>query len=525
MAASELYELHHAYGRKAEIADVADKYLQAVQQVSGSTYSFISVRPPSATSAESHVSAERIGCVTRYGSSTALTRALGEMPFDADAARHWIAATFGPQNVERIKHLVKGHAKVFCASIIERRKRALGLIVIGGDTSAQAAGNSEQIEYCSQELIRILDRICFSRWSHSIGQPSYLIGMSPLIAHMELIAARFAAADCPVLITGETGTGKELVARLLHYFSPRRNGPFVAVNCGAFTSDELLASELFGHVRGAFTDAYAPRRGKFELADGGTLFLDEVGCMSPIMQVALLRVLRYGDIQRVGEDSVSHKTNARIIAACNEDLSRLVKIGRFREDIHSRLRVAQLNVPPLRDRKEDIPLLADYFLNRFAAHTMSAIKLLSPEALDRLVIADWPDNVAGLENSLYHAHLLSDSVITREHLPFDGALSTPGKSSSLVPGPPPNTNGASPHCLRDALERFEANYISQALDSTHGNITQAAKVLGLTRQGLQKKLRRFKLHEAPVISSPDVISCGTVSTTTQGDQRDELFYE
>lgn len=204
----------------------------------------------------------------------------------------------------------------------------------------------------ADHLSHLIRRAQFARWTKQDGLEARLVGKSQAMMTIEDLVEKFARSNCPVLITGETGTGKELIARAIHFNSPRKHKAFVAVNCGAFTSDDLLASELFGHVKGAFTDAKSDKKGKFELADGGTIFLDEVSCMRPAMQVALLRVLRYGEIQKVGDDNATRKVNVRVVAASNQDLKRLIEEGRFREDVYYRLAVAEIKVPPLRDRKE-----------------------------------------------------------------------------------------------------------------------------------------------------------------------------
>jgi Nif-specific regulatory protein len=313
---------------------------------------------------------------------------------------------------------------------------------------------------------------------------------------------KIAVADCPVLILGESGTGKELIALLLHYYSRRRNKPNVVVNCGAFTSDTLLASELFGHVRGAFTDARAEKRGKFEIAHTGTIFLDEVSCMSQRMQVALLRTLRYGEVQKIGDDELRRKVDVRIVSASNQDLKELIKNNTFREDVYYRLRVAEIRMPPLRERNGDTQLLTEYFLEQYSRLDGLPLKGITTEAMAALLANQWPDNVAGLENAIRSALLISNNQIglqdlpehlrTIEHEPKSNGgnghaetISTPAPPESLMP-------------LFEELETHERNYIQQALRINGGNVSRTAKVLGITRQGLQKKIRSYGLKNTRV---------------------------
>jgi len=351
-------------------------------------------------------------------------------------------------------------------------------------------------EYCDLikalvlEMHRLADRLQFSEWSRSKGYNLRPIGSSNSLRDVERLAVRFAASKCPVLITGEPGTGKELIAHSIHFHSPRRNKPFVIVNCGAFTSDSLLASEMFGHVKGAFTDARTDRKGQFELADGGTLFLDEVACMSPAMQIALLRALRYGEIQKVGDGSTSRRIDVRIVAACNEDLTSRVKGGSFREDMYSRLSVAHLTVPPLRERPEDISLLADYFLTKISQESNGPLKTLTAPALSQLLSWSWPDNIAGLENALRYAYLVSGDDIQTSDLPGNVGQSTAKPVQVLQKGRSAVTQTTKP--LARAISEFECSYIAQALKEHAGNISATARALGISRQGLQKKISRYK---------------------------------
>jgi DNA-binding NtrC family response regulator len=339
------------------------------------------------------------------------------------------------------------------------------------------------------EMYRLASRLLFSEWLASKGYNLRLIGISDVLLETERMAIRFAKSNCPVLVTGETGTGKELIAHSIHYYSARRNKPFVPVNCGAFTSESLLASELFGHVKGAFTDARKERKGKFELAEGGTLFLDEVACMSPTMQVALLRTLRYGEVQKVGDDSPSQRVNVRIVAACNEDLQQKVRNNSFREDMYSRLSVANIRAPSLRERANDIPLLVNYFLAKISQESDGRPRAITAAALDQLSRWKWPDNIAGLENALHRADLVSNGAIQIGDLPEEIR-----RSASDLSFVGPNNHAANHHQflpLQSALREFERSYIVKVIDAHAGNVSATARTLDISRQGLQKKMCRY----------------------------------
>jgi len=281
-----------------------------------------------------------------------------------------------------------------------------------------------------------------------------------------------AKSNATVLIIGESGTGKELVARAIHSQSHRRSKPFVAVSCAALP-ESLLESELFGHERGSFTGAYAQKKGKFESANGGTLFLDEVGDMSANIQVHLLRVLEEKEFTRVGGNELI-RADVRIVSATNKDLRRAIEKGEFREDLYYRLNVVTIELPPLTDRKEDIPLLAQYFLNKFVLENQKEVAGFSPEATELLLNYDWPGNVRELENSIERAVILAkDSLITAADLPHENM--SPARSA--IPG-------------RD-LRGVQKEHILNVLRETGGNYSQAARILGISRMTLYKKARQF----------------------------------
>ncbi len=303
-----------------------------------------------------------------------------------------------------------------------------------------------------------------------------------MIAMLDVVD-RAARTALPVVIVGESGTGKELVARGLHNrLRPRADGPFVAVNCGA-VPEPLLESELFGHVRGAFTGADRDRRGLFEVADGGTLFLDEVADTTPGMQAKLLRVVQDGVIRRVGDDKV-RSVSVRLVVATQRPLGELAEAGRFREDLRFRLDVISIAVPPLRERLEDVPLLVDHILARLAgALDPAARPQLTRAALRALSQHAWPGNVRELENALARACALGGAVIDLEDLPE--AVAQSRWSAAPATGPGADLN------LKPALEAIERTYLAAAMDRAGGNQTVAARLLGLSRFGLQKKLRRL----------------------------------
>ncbi len=301
-----------------------------------------------------------------------------------------------------------------------------------------------------------------------------LIGNSLPVRQVRELISKVAGTKATVLISGESGTGKELVARAIHFNSPRKDKPLVSVNCSALT-ETLLESELFGHEKGSFTGAVAQRKGRFETADGGTLFLDEVGEMSPSVQVSLLRVLQNHEFERVGGNKTI-KVDVRVITATNKELTKEIAKGHFREDLYYRLNVVHIEVPPLRERKEDLPLLIRYFLERFAKEmNKKEVPSLAPEVMGALLAYDWPGNVRELENMLERAIILSSKpIIYLEDLPF----------TSIIP------SGAK---LNEVLELIEKKMITQAL-SLSGNVqAHAAELLGIEKNLLKYKMKKYAL--------------------------------
>jgi DNA-binding NtrC family response regulator len=316
------------------------------------------------------------------------------------------------------------------------------------------------------------------------SEASGLVGHSPRMIEVYKEIALVAPSRSTVLITGESGVGKELVARALHRNSPRAAGPFIAVNCGAI-AETLLESELFGHVKGSFTGAVADKRGLFEEADAGTIFLDEIGETSLALQVKLLRVLQEGEVRRVGS-AKSTRVDARVLAATNRDLEREVKEGRFREDLYYRLSVVTLRVPPLRERREDIPLLAAHALKR-ARDSGARAATISEEALVLLEQYDWPGNVRELENTLEHSALYTrGAVITPDDLPekirkHTRDLARQSRIQSMFEDLP-------------SLDELERRYLIYVLQTVGGSRTRAAEVMDIDRRTLYRMAERYGIN-------------------------------
>jgi Nif-specific regulatory protein len=308
---------------------------------------------------------------------------------------------------------------------------------------------------------------------------SSIIGTSGPVRQMYEHMAQVAATNTTVLIRGESGTGKEMVAHAIHYNSPRANKPFVKVSCAALP-DSLIESELFGYEKGAFTGAEQRRKGRFELAEGGTLFLDEIGDINLATQVKLLRVLQEREFERLGgTDTI--KVNVRLLAATNKDIERAIAAGTFREDLFYRLNVFAIFVPPLRERKADLLLLVDHFLEKFSREHRKSIKRISTPAIDMLMSYHWPGNVRELENTLERAVLICDGqVIHGYHLP--PSLQTAEASGTVTRV-----------SLSDAVAGFEKDLIQDALKTTRGNRAKASRLLDTTERVLNYKVRKYAI--------------------------------
>jgi DNA-binding NtrC family response regulator len=332
-----------------------------------------------------------------------------------------------------------------------------------------------------QTLIRENEILRKKLWKKDVST-GQIIYKDPSMEAIVNMAGRVASSRTTVLIQGESGTGKELFARLVHATSPRSGKPMIVVNCGAIP-ETLLESELFGHEKGAFTGATARRIGRFEEADRGTLFLDEIGELSPPVQVKLLRFLQEREFQRLGGNQTI-RADVRIISATNRNLEERVKEGAFREDLYYRLNVVSMTIPPLRDRKGEIPLLIEYFMKRFSSENDKEIEGLSSEAMDTLLKYDYPGNVRELENIIERAVVIArDRIISIKDLPFEDI--SPDHFSGHKEG------GA----LKDEIESLERTRIEEALEETGNNQTRAAEILGITERTLRYKLKKYGLKQ------------------------------
>ncbi len=325
--------------------------------------------------------------------------------------------------------------------------------------------------------------------SEVIKDNSNIIGQSKAVQELNKLINAAAKTDCPVLITGESGTGKELITRAINDRSARAGKPFVVLNCAAIP-DNLLESELFGYERGSFTGAMERKEGKFELANGGTIFLDEIGSMSLHLQAKLLRVLQDNkdglkDIERLG-GSVSIPVDVRILAATNVNMKKAIGENKFREDLYYRLNVFPINIPPLRERKEDIPLLADYFFRNYCKK-LNKKSSLSVKALSMLVDYNWPGNIRELKNLIERLVTINDDdEIAPEDLPLEILV-----NRETVP----NTQASNEINLKEAIEQMEQRFIKKALRKTNGNQIQAAKILGIHRNTLLAKVKQLNLQK------------------------------
>lgn len=318
-----------------------------------------------------------------------------------------------------------------------------------------------------RENIKLRERI------DDLIKPDNLIGESPQMRKIYELINTVANADTTVLINGESGTGKELVAKAIHINSPRKYFPMITVNCGALP-ETLLESELFGHERGAFTGAQYKRKGKFEIADNGTIFLDEIGLVSPKTQIDLLRVIETKHFTRVGGNDLI-PSNFRVICATNEPLEQLVKEGRFREDLFYRLNVFSITIPPLRERRDDIPLLAEHFLKKFSEGMNRSIRGISKDAMEFLMNYDWPGNVRELENAIERAVVIRRSGdIKAEDLPFNIHVHKNDEEENL--------------------EAIEKKHIIKMLEKYGYNISKVAKVLGIDRVTLYNKMSKYNIE-------------------------------
>jgi Nif-specific regulatory protein len=355
------------------------------------------------------------------------------------------------------------------SATLDQDVRVLSIVasMIANDVKVRRAASAER-HALEEENIRLRGEL------EDRFRPENIIGNSSLMRDVYKSIHQVAASDTTVLIRGESGTGKELVAHAIHYSSPRAKGPFVKVNCAAL-SETLLESELFGHEKGAFTGAIQARKGRIEEAEGGTLFLDEVGDFTAGVQVKLLRALQEREYERVGSNR-SIKANVRIVAATNRDLELAVEKGTFRQDLYYRINVFPIFLPPLRERKDDILLLADFFIERYAKKLGKDVRRITTPAINMMVAYHWPGNVRELENCIERAVLLTtDGVIHGHHLP--PTLQTSDASDTVGEG-----------SLQDRVDLFERDVIVDALKRANGIVSSAARDLGTTQRILRYKI-------------------------------------
>jgi len=462
-------------------------------------------------------------------------RSLDVWVVDDDQSVRWVLeqalrqAGMSPRSFERAEHLLEavdeappdvlitdvrmpGMSGIALLERLNRSQPDLPVIVMTAHSDldhAVAAYKGGAFEYLPKpfdideavELVQKAARRSGYRDEPSIeaadGLPS-LIGQAPAMQEVFRSIGRLAGSSMTVLITGESGTGKELVARALHEHSPRADRPFVALNTSAIAS-ELLESELFGHEKGAFTGADSRRIGRFEQADGGTLFLDEIGDMSPALQTRLLRVLAESEFYRVGGQTPI-RVDVRVIAATNQDLARAVKEARFREDLYHRLNVIRINTPPLRQRREDIPVLLNHYLAEAARELDASPKSMEADAMDALKSYDWPGNVRQLVNATRRLTVTAPgSVISADDIPADlgGAETSAGTARewtrSLAAWADGRLSSGDTRVVQTALPEFEKTLILSAMKKTNGHRQEAARLLGWGRNTLARKMKALHL--------------------------------
>ncbi|WP_221793860.1 sigma-54 interaction domain-containing protein [Oceanobacter mangrovi] len=356
-----------------------------------------------------------------------------------------------------------------------------------------------------------------------------IVGESPVLAHAVESIHVFSQFDAPVLISGETGTGKELAARGLHYSGPRSGYPFIAVNCATLTND-LFNSELFGHKKGAFTDARQDKKGLLASAGKGTLFLDEIDSLSLNSQAALLRLLQESEYRPVGSEKTFH-SDVRVIASANCDLQAQIDQGLFRQDLYYRLNILNVNMPALRQRTEDIPILVEHFLRQFSDQYGMGMKIVSNDLIDHFSSLPWPGNVRELENTIHRLYLLTrDSVISPGQFYLTDSLTDPVSPPDnpdidryvvAEPQNPDDLKHTSPQLIdycdiddgnynfsrdkRRIVETFEKEYISRILDETNGNVTKAASLCGKDRRALGKMIKKYNIEKAVFMEANELI--------------------
>jgi len=417
-------------------------------------------------------------------------------PADTDACAQLAVAALGGLG-DRVR------AVAFACSAHGGRRELASPIVVDGVrigcafAAASAEGDqeflAELVELCAEEMVTFSVEVARRERRNDLARElptrySYeaIVGKSRPMQELYRLLDKVIDSDSTVLINGENGTGKELIAKAIHYNSARAGQRFVVQNCSAF-NDNLLDSELFGHKKGAFTGAIADKQGLFEVAHQGTFFLDEIGDMSPSLQVKVLRVLQEGTFTPVG-DTQSRKVDVRVLAATNRDLKRMVERGEFREDLYYRVNVISLTVPPLRERRDDIPVLIEHFLKRNAKGRRLKVKKLSQGCLDRLLEYPWPGNIRELENEIERLVVLAgdDKVVSEDSL--SSRIRQPANKDEVGP-----TQG--PSSLPHAVDTLERNLIYEVLKRNQWNKTKAAQELRISRRNLIRKVAKYKLEK------------------------------
>jgi len=419
--------------------------------------------------------------------------------FAAAAAQHWKPDT----EVAFLCVPIEDHGEVIGTLSVERERHRpvrleeeVRLLTMIANLVGQAVRLQRLITRDRERLIEEQARLGKLLVRSGVVPPPEdvgIVGDSPAIRGVLDKLRMVARSNTTVLLRGESGTGKELFAQALHRLSPRKDEPFIAVNCAALP-ESVLESELFGHEKGAFTNAGALRRGRFELADGGTLFLDEIGEVPLEMQVKLLRVLQESEFERVGGIKTT-RVDVRVVAATNRDLAHEIEAGRFRKDLYYRLNVVPIHLAPLRDRTSDIPALVKHFIDKYNRRLNKKVEGISEEALVMLQAYPWPGNIRELENLMERVILFVEGArIEQKDLP--GPVRGGGAVAAVPPGVTPKP-GETP--LKDFLKQrqaeIEKSFIVQALQKTEGNVTRAAKLLQISRKSLQTKMKEFGLRD------------------------------
>ncbi|HTM32290.1 MAG TPA: sigma-54 dependent transcriptional regulator [Vicinamibacterales bacterium] len=418
--------------------------------------------------------------VEAVGTGEACLERVAQRSYDVIVLDIWLPGIDGLTTLQRLKErhvdaqvvIISGHGNI---------ESAVRAIKMGAFDFIEKPLSLEKTVLVIRNALRQRDLETENRALRArVDRQEIMVGESPAMRHLREQVAMAAPTNGRVLILGENGTGKELVARTVHQLSRRRGGPFVEVNCAAIP-EELIESELFGHARGAFTGAVADKPGRFEQADGGTIFLDEIGDMSLKTQAKVLRVLQEQVMERVG-GTQRIKVDVRVLAATNKELPAEIRDGRFREDLYFRLNVIPIFVPPLRDRPEDIPLLAEHFMALMAAEYGKRPKRFASEAMARLQQYQWPGNVRELRNIVERLIIMvTGDAITAQDLAFLG------QDGDAPIEPAPAATGR----LAEARDQFEKDYILRALAASQGNMSKTAEMLGVERSNLYKKMKSF----------------------------------